>query len=116
MNSLKYEMKKLTDTVNYIEFKGSFCYPDVLRIKDELYKIITAKESSLLIGLNELEYIDSVGIGVIIGLQIRTKELNGRLYLICEKGKIYKIIELVGLHKSFEIFESYDQAAAKILG
>lgn len=115
MSVLKYETKKLNERTNFTDFKGSFCYPDVLRIKDDLYKIITEKENNLLISLADIDYIDSVGIGVIIGLQIRTKELNGKLFLICPKGKILKIIELVGLHKSFEIFETYDEATAKIL-
>ena len=114
MSLLNYDLKRIRDDINYIIFKGSFCYPDVLRLKDDLYQIITETEPSLLINLNDLDYIDSVGIGVIIGLQIRTKELKGKLYLVCEKGKIYKIIELVGLHKSFDIYETYEQAAAKL--
>ena len=114
MSLLHYDLKKIRGDSNYIIFKGSFCYPDVLRLKDDLYQIITETEHSLLINLNDLDYIDSVGIGVIIGLQIRTKELNGKLYLVCEKGKIYKIIELVGLHKSFDIYETYEQAATKL--
>lgn len=108
MSLLNYEVKKLNRDTNCIEFKGSFCYPDVLRIKDDLYKHISEEEKNLIVTLNDLDYIDSVGIGVIIGLQIRIKELNGKLSLICRKGKILKIIELVGLHKAFEIFESLD--------
>jgi len=113
--ALEYKTRKLSEEWNCLEPKGSFSYPSVLRIKDELYEIISEKSKNLLIDLNNLEYIDSVGIGIIVGLQMRTKELKGQTSLVCKKGDIFRIIELVGLDRSIEIYSHIDEALKKIL-
>ncbi|MDQ7821730.1 MAG: STAS domain-containing protein [Candidatus Eremiobacteraeota bacterium] len=116
MMKLSYESRALSEDLIYVELKGEFGYPDVLHTKDELYRLLGKAKKNLLIDLNSLEYIDSVGIGVIIGLQKRASELEGTLSLICRKGKIFKIIELVGLDKAFNLFSSFAAARQSLLG
>jgi anti-sigma B factor antagonist len=107
---LRYTSTTLGRDHVHLELSGSFSYPNVLRIKDELHELIDEEKKNLLIDLNSLDYIDSVGIGIIVGLQVRIKELKGRMYLICEKGAILKIIQLVGLDRAFELFADIHEA------
>ena len=115
MNLIRYEYKRISSSLTYLTFEGNFCYPYVFRIKEELYKLLSENQNCLLVDLNNLDYIDSVGIGIIIGLQLKTKELNGQFYLICRKGKILKIIELVGLDNAFKIFSELEEAEKELL-
>jgi anti-sigma B factor antagonist len=112
---MEYKTRKLSEEWNYLEPRGSFSYPSVLRIKDELYEFINERTKNLLIDLNNIAYIDSVGIGIIMGLHMRTRELKGKISLICKKGEIFKIIELVGLDKSIEIYSTLDEALKALL-
>jgi anti-sigma B factor antagonist len=111
---LQYKSTLMNRGYIHLELMGSFSYPNVLRIKDDLHELIDEETKNLLVDLNNLDYVDSVGIGIIVGLQVRIKELKGNIYLICEKVEILKIIQLVGLDKAFELFPSLRAARAKL--
>jgi len=111
---LRYTSTVLGREYVHLELYGSFSYPNVLRIKDELHELIDEEKTNLLIDLNNLDYIDSVGIGIIVGLQVRIKELKGRMFLICDRGAILKIIQLVGLDRAFELFADIGEARLKL--
>lgn len=115
MGLLDYESQKLSEELVYLKLRGSFCYPYVFTVKDEFYQILNENQKNLLVDLNNLEYIDSVGVGIIIGLQLRVKQLNGTIYLICKKVNILKILELVSLDKAFRIFSSLEEAKNELM-
>jgi len=107
---VEYQYSQAGENLKILTLKGSFCYPYALQIKDKIYEPIRAGKTALLVDLTGLEYIDSVGIGVIVGIQIKLKEKKCECSLVCQKGDILRLFQLIGLDKSFEIFLSLDEA------
>jgi len=114
-NSIDYSYRQINENLKVLSLRGSFSYPYALRIKDKIYEPIRTKKTSLLVDLSELEYIDSVGIGVIVGIQIKLKEKKCGCSLVCKKGEILRVFQLIGLDRSFEVFLSIDEAIKVML-
>ncbi len=114
-DSIEYSYQQIGENLRVLSLKGSFSYPYALRIKDKLYEPIRNKQTALIVDLTELDYIDSVGIGVIVGIQIKLREKKCECSLVCRKGEILRIFQLIGLDKSFEIFLSLEEASKILL-
>ena len=83
-------------------------------VKDAVAKLIDAGHYHLIINLESVRYIDSTGLGVLIGALKRVREHAGSVSLIVANPQIKKIFDITGLVKIFGIYES-EQSALKSL-
>lgn len=84
------------------------------KVKDAIGALIDRGVYNLVIDLQRVRYIDSTGLGVLIGGLKRVREHGGSVNLVCTNPQIRKIFDITGLVKIFGIFES-DDAAMKAL-
>ena len=66
----------------------------------------------LVIDLTTLEFLDSTGLGVLVGGLKRVRAHDGSLQLVCTQERILKIFRITGLTKVFPIHSSVDEAVA----
>ncbi|TAM61285.1 anti-sigma factor antagonist [bacterium] len=83
-------------------------------VKDAITQLIDEGHYHLLINLEGVRYIDSTGLGVLIGALKRVREHAGSVSLVCANPQIKKIFDITGLVKIFGIFET-EQSAIKAL-
>lgn len=69
----------------------------------------------ILLNLEELTFMDSSGLGVILGRYKRLKQLDGSMVICAISPSIYRLFELSGLFKILQIVDSEEQAL-KTLG
>ena len=69
------------------------------KLKDSLAKILETTQNNFVLDLNELQYIDSTGLGTIAHSARAIEEKNGFVHIICKKPQIKKIFEVSGLSK-----------------
>jgi len=60
------------------------------RVKETINELIEKENYNLIINLEEVRYIDSTGLGVLIGALKRVREHNGSINLICTNPQIKK--------------------------
>ncbi|TCS84082.1 anti-sigma F factor antagonist [Tepidibacillus fermentans] len=72
------------------------------KIEKELEKGIA---KNLLLNLEKLTFMDSSGLGMILGRYKKIRQLNGKMSICCVRPSIYKIFELSGI---FKILPAYD--------
>lgn len=73
------------------------------KLKETLNKILDEKNVNLRVDLKELNYIDSTGLGVFIGVLRRLKEKGNHLIMLNTKSNIRKLLNITGLDKIFII-------------
>lgn len=66
----------------------------------------------LLVDLTRVSFMDSTGLGVLIGALRRMNERDGRMALVCSEGPVLRVLELTRLNEVFSIFDSVDDAAS----
>ena len=70
----------------------------------------------LLINLTRVEYLDSTGLGILIGGVKRLKEQGGSLRLVGPSARIQRIFEITGLNKIFDVYASEQEALGTAAG
>ena len=74
-------------------------------LKEKLNDLIDRKCSFLALDFSELSYIDSTGLGVLIGVLNRVKAENCEMVIMNPKTNVEKLLKVTGLNKIFKIIE-----------
>lgn len=77
------------------------------KIEGELLKATTR---NVVFDFSGLSFMDSSGIGVIVGRYANIKKLGGRVAIICNNQKINRILEISGILKLMSVYDSLDYA------
>jgi anti-sigma B factor antagonist len=59
-----------------------------------------------------VEFLDSTGLGVLVGGLKRVRAHDGWIDLVCTQGRILRIFRITGLNKVFSIHDSVADAVA----
>lgn len=84
------------------------------RLRERLLELIAEGERELLVDMEAVEFLDSTGLGVLVGVQRLVAAQGGHLSLICSQERILKVFRITGLDRFFEMHDSVDSAAAAI--
>ncbi len=98
-----------------VEVSGEIDVYTSPKVKDTIGDLIDRGHYLLVIDLEHVRYIDSTGLGVLIGALKRVREFGGSVALVCTNPQIKKIFDITGLVKIFGIYDS-EASAAKALG
>jgi anti-sigma B factor antagonist len=60
--------------------------------------------------LSHLEFLDSTGLGVLIGAHRRATERDGSLRLVVQDGPISRLLNITGLIAVFAVYHSLEDA------
>jgi anti-sigma B factor antagonist len=64
----------------------------------------------VVVDLRGVEFMDSTGLGVLVGALKRLREQEGDLALVCTEGPVLKILTLTGLDRVFPIHRDVAEA------
>ena len=73
------------------------------KLKKSLHKLVDEKNIDMKLNLENLDYIDSTGLGVMIGILKRLKIENKEVYIEKPKNNVRKIFNITGLDKVFKM-------------
>ncbi|MCL5105224.1 MAG: STAS domain-containing protein [Armatimonadetes bacterium] len=86
------------------------------RFREIMLETIDGDSGSLVISMVDVEYIDSSGLGALVGGLKRVSERNGRIVIVCSKPQVRKVFEITGLEKVFPIYDEEDDAIGAVGG
>lgn len=84
-------------------------------LRDALTALIGSGAKAVVVDLSEVAFLDSTGLGVLVGARNAAVEAAGALPIVCDDGRILKLFRITGLEQVFEIHPSVD-AAVQSLG
>jgi anti-sigma B factor antagonist len=70
----------------------------------------------IVVDLEKVDFLDSTGLGVLVGGLKRVRNHDGSLQLVCTQEKILKIFRITGLTKVFPIHSSVADAVSAPTG
>jgi anti-sigma B factor antagonist len=80
------------------------------RLREKLVELASAGVKQVVVDLDQVDFLDSTGLGVLIGGMKRFRSLEGDLSLVCTQQRITKVFEITGLNRAFNIHQSVDDA------
>src|SRR5947209_1684721 len=80
------------------------------KLREKLIDLVSAGNYHLVVDMEAVEFLDSTGLGVLVGGLKRVRAHEGSLRLVCTQERILKIFRITGLTKVFPIHSSVDEA------
>jgi len=99
------------DTYSIISFKGSLSVEN-LNILEETLSKYYIKEHNIIIDLENISFIDSSSLGILVVYYTRLMEINKKLIVVKVNEEIKKLLEMTGISKKILIARSVDEALA----
>ena len=82
------------------------------KLRDKITELVAAGVYDIVVDMGAVEFLDSTGLGVLVGGLKKVRAHDGSLQLVCSQERLLKIFRITGLAKVFVIPESADQALA----
>jgi anti-sigma B factor antagonist len=79
-------------------------------IREQVRDLAAKGTVHLIADLGQVEFIDSSGLGALIGGLRRVREDDGSLVLVISTRRILRVFQLTGLTKAFTIYDNLDDA------
>ena len=67
------------------------------QLRAQLHAVFTAGCHRLIVDLSEVTFMDSTGLGVLIGALKRVREHDGSLHVVCPRPAVLKVLQITGL-------------------
>ncbi len=99
--------------VTVIELSGNVMGgPDATALNEQIHKLLDAGTKKVVIDLHEVQFVNSSGLGMLIGSLNTMRKAGGDLKLARASKKVQALIEVTKLHHVFDIHESIADAVA----
>lgn len=95
-----------------IEVAGEIDVYTAPKLREAVVGVIDAGHTTLVIDIENVAFLDSTGLGVLVGALKRVRAEGGSLDIICTSERLMRIFEITGLDKVFGLHTSYDELRA----
>jgi anti-sigma B factor antagonist len=95
-----------------IEVGGEIDVYTAPRLRESIVTAVDAGHTRLIIDVRKVDFLDSTGLGVLVGALKRVRADGGSLDIVCTQERILKIFEITGLDKVFGLHATTDEARA----
>ena len=93
-----------------VDVKGEIDVYTAPKLRERLVELVSRGSHDVVVNLEGVDFLDSTGLGVLVGALKRVKAHDGSLSIVCTQDKILKIFKITGLTKVFPIHASIDAA------
>lgn len=81
-------------------------------LRDRISDLLDSGSRELVVDLARVDFIDSTGLGVLVGALNRARELGGSLQLVVSQERVLKLLRITGLDQVFTVKSSVDDAVS----
>jgi anti-sigma B factor antagonist len=100
------------DDVTVVSLGGEIDLATQGELRAMLNDQIVSGNVNLVLDLTDVSFLDSTGIGALIGTRRRVHAFQGSLVIVCPDETLLKIFTITGLEKVFDIRPTLDSALA----
>src|ERR1700710_3114873 len=102
-----------SDDVTIIEVGGEIDVYTAPKLRDKITELVGNGDYHLVIDMEKVDFLDSTGLGVLVGGLKKVRAHDGSMRLICNQERLLKIFRVTGLAKVFAIHGSQADALAE---
>lgn len=102
------------DNISLIILSGEVDVYSAPKLRETIKDLVDEENFDIVVNLEKVDFLDSTGLGVLVGGLKRVKQHDGELGIICNQEKILRIFRITGLTKVFPIYGSREELLTKI--
>lgn len=108
---MKIERSLVIGNIPVLRLSGELDLNSVPEVRRSIRALIDEGLVNFIINLSDLDFIDSSGLGVLVGGLARVREKQGEIKIACSNRRILRVFEMTRLTQLFEIYPSEEEAA-----
>ncbi len=82
------------------------------KLRERLVGLVEEGSYELIVDMEAVEFLDSTGLGVLVGGLKRVRAHDGWIDLVCTQSRMLRIFRITGLNRVFSIYDSVSEAIA----
>jgi anti-sigma B factor antagonist len=82
------------------------------RLRERLVELVEQGSRHVVVDLSRVEFLDSTGLGVLVGALKRLRAVNGTFKLVCAHERLLKIFRITALDRVFALYDTVEAATA----
>jgi stage II sporulation protein AA (anti-sigma F factor antagonist) len=103
---VELELKQIRNTL-LVRIQGEMDMLVAEKLRKEIDRKLESKKiCNLVINLERVSFIDSSGLGVIIGRYKKISALSGRMYIVGARPAVQKILMFAGINKLVSMYNN----------
>ena len=93
-----------------VRITGSVSISDAERLQEQLERLAADRVPVIVLDLERMDFICSLGLGAIICGHLRCRHHQGKIRLVNPSAQVRELLETTRLTKLFTVFETLEQA------
>jgi anti-sigma B factor antagonist len=111
VDRLSMSVSALEDGTDVFELTGDLDVATAPSLRGALTEAAAGGRHNLIVDLSNVTFLDSTGLGALIGAHKRAQENGGQVRLVAGEGQILRLLRITGL---LEVFRVYADVAAAL--
>ncbi|MGH2785329.1 MAG: STAS domain-containing protein [Actinomycetota bacterium] len=93
-----------------VEVEGEVDVFTAPKLREQMIALLTAGNDRIVVNLAKVDFMDSTGLGVLVGALKRVKEKDGSLAIAGAHGTVLRVLSVTGLSSVFPLHDTVEQA------
>ena len=106
--------RESVDGASVLSVRGEVDVYSAPALSENLTQLLHDGTRAIVVDLSEVAFLDSTGLGALIGGRSATESAGGTMAIVCTSDRILKLFTITGLDSVFQIFASVDEAVAAV--
>jgi anti-sigma B factor antagonist len=103
---------RVIDGVAIVDCKGRLLFGDEAAELRDTVKNLLAESKNIVINLGETTYIDSGGLGTVVGLYTSARNAGGMIKLASLQKRVMDLLQITKLLTVFDVYDSEEEAVS----
>ena len=110
------EQKTIGPDIQLLELNGRLVLGrESQRLEWQVEELVKAQKTKLILDMSQVPYVDSAGLGVLVGCNSKVKNAGGEMRLAAVEGRVLQLLKLAFLDSIFTL-DATVADASKSLG
>jgi anti-sigma B factor antagonist len=84
------------------------------RLRQHVQTVTARNPAGLVLDLDRVDFIDSTGLGVMVGAAKRMRMIDGGFRIVCSQTHLNHLFKITRLNEVFDLYESLEDALATV--
>jgi anti-sigma B factor antagonist len=80
------------------------------RLRQQVVVMVNAGHVNVVLDLSAVDFLDSVGLGVVVGAVKRVRSNGGEIHIVCDSEQILRLFDITRLHAAVGIHATIEAA------
>lgn len=116
MSTMKAELVEIGD-VTVVRAKGKITIGEGdVKMRETIEGLLAKSKTKILLDLGQVSFMDSSGVGELVGCYTTVMNRGGKLKLLNLTKKIHDLLQVTQLHTVFDCYSTEDEALQSFKG